>query len=395
MQKQRRGFLKKAVLFGAASLLSLSAVWSGSALAADPVKVGILHSLTGTLAISEASIVDAEQLAIAEINAGGGVLGRQIEPIVEDGASDWPTYAEKARKLLEKDQVSVVFGGYTSASRKAILPVFERNKKLLYYPTFYEGLERSPYIMYTGAEASQQSIAAVNWLMDHKGKSVYLVGSDYIWPRTTNKLSRATIAKKGGKVVGEDYFPLGHIEFSSVINKIKAAKPDIILSTMVGGSNVAFHKQLKAAGIDSGNQTLLALAISEEEISGIGAENIAGFLSCMSYFQSLKNPANERFVKAFKAKYGENRVIGDTMEAAYTGVYLWKAAVEKAKTFDASAVIAASSELPFSAPEGEVKFHKDNHHLWKRARIGTINAAGQIDMIFESAPIEPNPFPTL
>ncbi len=395
MHKQRRGFLKKAVLLGAASLLPLAASLSGPALAEETVKVGILHSLTGTVAISEASIVDAEQLAIAEINAAGGVLGRTVEAIVEDGASDWPTYAEKARKLLEKDRVAVVFGGYTSASRKAILPVFERNKGLLYYPTFYEGLERSPAIMYTGQEASQQTIAAVDWLMENKGKSVYLIGSDYIWPRTTNRISRTAISKRGGSVVGEDYFPLGHIEFSSVINKIKATKPDIILSTMVGGSNVAFHKQLRAAGIDSSNQTLLALAISEEEITGIGAENLEGFLTCMSYFQSLQNPANERFVKAFKARHGEDRVIGDTMAAAYTGVHLWKQAVEKAGSFDVPAVIAASSGLVLEAPEGEVRVHESNHHLWKRTRIGQIRADGQIDVIHESDPIEPNPFPSL
>src|SRR5690606_10826102 len=183
--------------------------------------------------------------------------------------------------------------------------------------------------------------------------------------------------------------------FSSVINKIRAAKPDIILSTVVGGSNVAFHKQLQAAGINSGNQTLLALAISEEEIIGIGAENLVGFLTCMSYFQSLDNPANERFVAAFKERYGQNRVIGDTMATAYTGVYLWKQAVEKAGTFDVPAVIAASADMTFDAPEGEVRVHAENHHLWKRARIGEINAEGQVDVIYESDLIEPNPFPSL
>lgn len=398
MQKKPSSFFAKIARLArlvVASLLPATLFLSAAAHAQETVKVGVLHSLTGTVAMSEASIVDAELLAIEEINAAGGVLGRKIEAIVEDGASDWPTYAEKARKLLESDKVSVVFGGYTSASRKAILPIFERNKGLLYYPTFYEGLEQSPAIMYTGQEASQQSIAAVNWLMENKGKSVYLIGSDYLWPRTTNRIARAAIGKQGGTVVGEDYFPLGHIEFSSVINKIRAAKPDIILSTVVGGSNVAFHKQLQAAGINSGNQTLLALAISEEEIIGIGAENLVGFLTCMSYFQSLDNPANERFVAAFKERYGQNRVIGDTMATAYTGVYLWKQAVEKAGTFDVPAVIAASADMTFDAPEGEVRVHAENHHLWKRARIGEINAEGQVDVIYESDLIEPNPFPSL
>ncbi|ONH51206.1 amino acid/amide ABC transporter substrate-binding protein, HAAT family [Pseudomonas cedrina] len=393
MHNDKRRLIKHALLLGAFSLLPFSLV--SQVQAADTVKVGIIHSLTGTMAMSEASVVDAEKLAIDEINASGGVLGKTVEPIVEDGASDWPTFAEKARKLLENDHVVATFGAYTSASRKAVLPVFERNKALLYYPTFYEGLEKSPAIIYTGAEASQQTLAAVSWLMANKGKSVYLVGSDYIWPRTTNKLARASVTKQGGSIVGEDYLPLGNIEFSSVINKIKAAKPDIVLSTIVGGSNVAFYKQLKAAGIDSSNQTLMALAVTEEEVTGIGAENLTGFLTCMSYFQSLKNPVNEKFVAAFKARYGEKRVVGDPMAAAYTAVYLWKKAVEKAGSFDVPAVIAASSELTLDAPEGEVKVHKDNHHLWKRARIGTINAQGQVDVIYESAPIEPNPFPKL
>lgn len=393
MHNDKRRLIKHALLLGAFSLLPFSLV--SQVQAAETVKVGIIHSLTGTMAMSEASVVDAEKLAIDEINASGGVLGKTIEPIVEDGASDWPTFAEKARKLLENDHVAATFGAYTSASRKAVLPVFERNKALLYYPTFYEGLEKSPAIIYTGAEASQQTLAAVSWLMANKGKTVYLVGSDYIWPRTTNKLARASVTKQGGSIVGEDYLPLGNIEFSSVINKIKAAKPDIVLSTIVGGSNVAFYKQLKAAGIDSSNQTLMALAVTEEEVTGIGAENLTGFLTCMSYFQSLKNPVNEKFVAAFKARYGEKRVVGDPMAAAYTAVYLWKKAVEKAGSFDVPAVIAASSELTLDAPEGEVKVHKDNHHLWKRARIGTINAQGQVDVIYESAPIEPNPFPKL
>ena len=393
MHNDKRRLIKHALLLGAFSLLPFSLV--SQVQAAETVKVGIIHSLTGTMAISEASVVDAEKLAIDEINASGGVLGKTIEPIVEDGASDWPTFAEKARKLLENDHVVATFGAFTSASRKAVLPVFERNKALLYYPTFYEGLEKSPAIIYTGAEASQQTLAAVSWLMANKGKTVYLVGSDYIWPRTTNKLARVSVTKQGGSIVGEDYLPLGNIEFSSVINKIKAAKPDIVLSTIVGGSNVAFYKQLKAAGIDSSNQTLMALAVTEEEVTGIGAENLTGFLTCMSYFQSLKNPVNEKFVAAFKARYGDKRVVGDPMAAAYTAVYLWKKAVEKAGSFDVPAVIAASSELTLDAPEGEIKVHKDNHHLWKRARIGTINALGQVDVIYESAPIEPNPFPKL
>jgi urea transport system substrate-binding protein len=391
MKLNRRQFIKSAAAVTTAAAFP-GAPFIKSAAAADTIKVGILHSLTGTIAIAEASVVDAEKLAIEEINAAGGVMGKKLEVVVEDGASDWPTFAEKARKLLEKDQVAAIFGCYTSASRKAVLPVMERYKGLLYYPTYYEGLERSDNIMYTAQEGTQSAIASLDWLYKNKGKSFYLIGSDYIWPRTMNKLANLHLKKIGATVVGESYYPLGSIEFASEINKIKAAKPDVIWSTVVGGSNVAFYKQMNAAGITGKTQALCAMAVSEEEASGVGPENLVGFMSCMGYFQSVKNPANEKFVKAFKAKYGAKRVVGDTMACGYTSVYLWKMAVEKAKSIEVPAVVAASSELAMDAPEGKIHFHKDNHHLWKHARIGTFRADGQIDMIYESPLIEPNPF---
>ena len=391
MKFNRREFIKSAAAATTAAALP-GASFIRSAAAADTIKVGILHSLTGTIAIAEASVVDAEKLAIEEINAAGGVMGKKLDVVVEDGASDWPTFAEKARKLLEKDQVAAIFGCYTSASRKAVLPVMERYKGLLYYPTYYEGLEMSPNILYTAQEGTQSAIASLDWLYKNKGKSFYLIGSDYIWPRTMNKLANLHLKKIGAKVVGESYYPLGSIEFASEINKIKAAKPDVIWSTVVGGSNVAFYKQLNAAGITGKKQALCAMAVSEEEASGIGAENLEGFMSCMGYFQSVKNSANEKFVKAFKAKYGANRVVGDTMECGYISVYLWKLAVEKAGSIDVPKVVAASSDLALDAPEGKIKFHKSNHHLWKHARIGTFRKDGQIDMIYESPLIEPNPF---
>jgi urea transport system substrate-binding protein len=235
----------------------------------------------------------------------------------------------------------------------------------------------------------------MEWLYKNKGKSYYMIGSDYIWPRTTIKIAKATLNRLGGKLAGEGYYPLGHIEFSSEINKIKAAKPDVILNCVVGGSNVAFFKQLSAAGITGKNQTILSLAVSEEEVSGIGADNTVGTLTCMGYFQSLKNPENEKFVKAFKAKYGANRVTGDTLSCGYTSVYLWKLAAEKAKSFDVEKVVAASSNLEFAGPEGKIKFHASNHHLWKHARIGAFRPDGQVDMLYESGLIEPNPFPKL
>ena len=384
----RRDLLQTATFAGAASLLPLS-------FAQETVKLGILHSLTGTIAIAEASIVDAEKMAIEEINAAGGVLGRKIEPVIEDGASDWPTFAEKTKKLLQRDKVAAIVGCYTSASRKAVLPALNQFNGLLYYPTYYEGQEEDKSVIYTSQEATQSVIAAIEWMAKQQGKTFFLVGSDYIYPRTCNKIAKPTIARVGGSVVGEEYAPLGHTEFSSIINKIKAAKPDWIYSTVVGGSNVAFYKQLKAAGLDGAKQKLLSTVVSENEIEGIGRENAVGYYACMGYFQSQKNPQNERFVKAFKAKYGAERVIGDPMQCAYNAVYLWKLASEKAKSFDVPKVIAASSGLEFDAPEGKIRIHASNQHVAKKVRVGRARPDGQFDIVYESAVIEPNPFPKL
>jgi urea transport system substrate-binding protein len=276
-----------------------------------------------------------------------------------------------------------------------VLPIFERNNGLLYYPTYYEGQEQSKNVIYTAQEATQSVIAACEWLAANKGKSFFLVGSDYIYPRTCNKIAKPTIARVGGKVLGEDYIPLGNTEFASIINKIKAAKPDVIYSTVVGGSNVAFYKQLVAAGMSGDKMTLLSTVVSENEISGIGPENAVGYYACMGYFQSQKNPANAKFVKDFKAKFGADRVVGDPMECGYTGVYFWKLAAEKAKSFDVAKVVAASSDLPLDAPEGAIKLHKSNHHTWKYARIGRALPSGQFEIVHESAIIEPNPYPKL
>lgn len=386
----RRNIIK---VLGASSVLS--GPWLSKGLfAQDVVNVGILHSLTGDMALTESSVVDAEKLAIEEINAAGGVMGRQIRAIVEDGASDWPVFAEKARKLMGQDQVSAVFGCVTSAARKAVLPVVEQLNNLLYYPCFYEGLEQSPNILYTGAEASQQTITACNWLLENRGKNVYLLGSDYVWPRTTNKIARATIEKLGGKVLGEEYLPLGATNFSSVINKIKLRRPDVILSTVVGGSNVALFKQILASGLDKKKTAIMTLVMTEEEVSGVGANNAEGVLTCMGYFQSLQTPENQKFVTAFKSKYGENRVTGDVMECAYNAVYLWKAAVEKANSFEIEKVVAASAGLEMDLPEGRIRFHESNHHLWKRSRIGEFGKDGQVNILFESDLIEPNPMAT-
>lgn len=369
---------------------------TGLAVTDTTVTVGQLHSATGTMAISETGAIQAERLAIEQINAQGGVLGRQVKIIQEDGASDWPTFAEKAKKLLEADKVAAVFGCWTSASRKAVLPIFEKDNGLLYYPTFYEGLEQSKNVFYTGQEATQQILSALDWLAKEKGaKTFYLVGSDYIWPRTSMKIARKHIENVlHGEVVGEEYYPLGGTQFGSLTNKIKLKKPDVVFAAVVGGSNVAFYKQLKAAGITSAKQNLLTLSVTEDEMLGIGGENMAGFYSSMKYFQTLDNPNNKAFVEAFKAKYGKDAVVGDVTQAAYLGPWLWKMAVEKAGSFDVDKVVAASPGLELkTAPEGYVKVH-DNHHLWSRSRIAQIQPDGTFKVVHESADlIEPNPFP--
>ncbi len=361
------------------------------------VIVGQLHSATGTMAISETGSIQAEQLAIDQINAMGGVLGRKIKVIKEDGASDWPTFAEKSKKLLVNDKVACVFGCWTSASRKAVLPIFEKENGLLYYPTFYEGLEQSKNVIYTGQEATQQIIYSLDWgSKEKKAKTFFLVGSDYIWPRTSMKIARKHIESVGklGSVVGEEYYPLGHTNFNSLINKIKVAKPDCIFAAVVGGSNVAFYKQLKAAGITGAKQFLLTLSVTEDEMLGVGGDNFAGFYSSMKYFQSLDNANNKKFVEAFKKAYGPKAVIGDVTQAGYLGPWLWKAAVEKAGSFDVDKVVAASPGIELkTAPEGYVKLH-ENHHLYSKARIAQGMPDGTFKVVAESKDlIEPNPFP--
>ena len=370
---------------------------TGLAVTDTEVTVGILHSVTGTMAISETGSVQAEKLAIAQINEAGGVLGRKIKFLQEDGASDWPTFAEKAKKLLVQDKCAAVMGCWTSASRKAVLPVFEQYNGMLYYPTFYEGLEQSKNVIYTGQEATQQILAGLDWVVREKGaKTFYLLGSDYIWPRTSMKIARKHIEGhlKDSSVVGEDYFPLGHTQFNSVINKIKLKKPDVIYAAVVGGSNVAFYKQLKAAGIDLSKQTLVTISVTEDEIDGIGGDNIAGAYSCMKYFQSLDNPNNKAFVEAFKKMWGDGIVIGDVTQAAYLGPFLWKLAVEKAGSFDIDKIAAVSPGIEFTgAPEGYVRVH-ENHHLWSKTRVGMAKLDGQYEVIYETADlVEPDPFP--
>jgi urea transport system substrate-binding protein len=351
----------------------------------NTIKVGILHSLSGTMAISEKSVVDAEQLAISEINAKGGVLGKQIEAIVEDGASNWDRFAEKAKKLIDQDKVETIFGCWTSASRKAVLPVFEGKKHMLWYPVQYEGQECSQNIFYTGAAPNQQIEPAVDWLLKNKGKEFFLVGSDYVFPRTANTIIKAQLQAKGGKTVGEDYLPLGNNEVTPIIAKIKQALPKggVIFNTLNGDSNVAFFKQMQSAGMKPDKYPVMSVSVAEEEVKAIGVEYLKGHYASWNYFQTVNTPANKTFVENFKKKYGAERVVNDPMEAAYIMVYMWKMAVEKAKTTELEAVRKAANGLTFDAPEGKVTL-ESNHHLSKFVRIGEIGADGMFKIVEES-----------
>ncbi|MDC0148897.1 urea ABC transporter substrate-binding protein [Rhodospirillales bacterium] len=370
---------------------------TGLAVTDDSVTIGILHSITGSMAISETGSVQAEKLAIKQINESGGVLGRQIKWIQEDGATDWPNFAEKAKKLIVNDKVAAVMGCWTSASRKAVLPVFEQYNNMLYYPTMYEGLEASRNIIYTGQEATQQILAGIDWIIkEKKPKTFYFVGSDYIWPRTSFKIARKHIEDKYGlKVIGEQYYPLGHTQFNSVINKMKLKKPDVIFSIVVGGSNVAFYKQITGAGVDLTKQTVITISATEDEVRGIGGENIVGTYMFAKYFQSLPNENNQKFIKAFKEMWGDSIVIGDVTNNAYLGPWLWKAAVEKAGSFDIDKIKAVNGsgiEIA-NAPEGYVRIHETNNHLYSKLRVGRARADGQFDVVHESELMEPDPFP--
>lgn len=364
----------------------------------DTIKVGILHSLSGTMAISEKSVVDSTQLAIDEINAAGGVMGKQIEAVLEDGASDWPTFAEKAKKLIEQDQVVVIFGCWTSASRKAVLPVFEEKNHMLYYPVQYEGQECSKNIFYTGAAPNQQIEPSVDWLLENKGKDFYLVGSDYVFPRTANTIIKAQLAAKGGKTVGEDYLPLGNTEVAPIIAKIKAALPNggVIYNTLNGDSNVAFFKQMQGAGLTAEKYPTMSVSIAEEEVQAIGKDYLLKQYAAWNYFMTVESPENKKFVDAFKAKFGDSRVTNDPMEAGYISVNIWKQAVEKAggpgTPTDLEKVREAAYGQEFAAPEGPVKMFP-NHHISKTVRIGEVRDDGLFEIVYATpAPVDPIPW---
>ncbi|WP_424184166.1 urea ABC transporter substrate-binding protein [Actinokineospora sp. G85] len=352
-----------------------------------------MNSLSGTMAISEKTVNDSLNLAAEEINAAGGVNGKKLSIVTEDGASEPTVFAEKANKLISADCVAAVFGGWTSSSRKAMLPVFEGANGLLFYPVQYEGLESSPNIFYTGATTNQQIVPALDYLKEKGVTSLFLVGSDYVFPRTANKIINAYAAANGIEVKGEEYAPLGHTDFATIVNKVKGAGAAAVFNTLNGDSNVAFFKEYKNAGLTAEAMPVVSVSIAEEEVSGVGVGNLVGQLTAWNYYQTVDSPTNKKFVEAFKAKYGADRVTSDPMEAAYTSLHLWKSMVEKAKSFTPDDIKKAAGGTSYDAPEGTVTVNGDNHHIAKTALIGKVGADGLIHTEWRSGqPIEPDPF---
>ncbi len=374
------------------------------------VKVGVLHSLSGTMAISETVLKDVVLMAVDEINAKGGVMGAKIEPVVVDPASNWPLFAEKARQLITQDKVAVVFGCWTSVSRKSVLPVFEELNGLLFYPVQYEGEEISKNVFYTGAAPNQQAIPAVEYLMSKEGgaaKRWVLLGTDYVYPRTTNKILRAFLKSKGVAEadIMEDYTPFGHTDYQTIIAKIKKfaaeGKKTAVVSTINGDSNVPFYKELGNQGVKATDVPSVAFSVGEEELRGVDTKPLVGHLAAWNYFMSLKNPENDAwkkkwadYTKAKKLSNAGKPLTNDPMEAAYIGVYMWKHAVEKAKSFDVDKVTAAMAGQTFKAPSGITsKMDEKNHHLHKAVFIGEVKADGQFNVVWKTAgPIKAQPW---
>jgi urea transport system substrate-binding protein len=373
------------------------------------VKVGVLHSLSGTMAISETVLKDVVLMAVDEINAKGGVMGYKVEAVVVDPASNWPLFAEKARQLISQDKVAAVFGCWTSVSRKSVLPVFEELNGLLFYPVQYEGEEISKNVFYTGAAPNQQAIPAVEYLMSKEGggaKRWVLLGTDYVYPRTTNKILRAFLKSKGvaDKDIDEKYTPFGHADYQTIVADIKkfsAGGKTAVVSTINGDSNVPFYKELGNQGLKATDVPVVAFSVGEEELRGVDTKPLVGHLAAWNYFMSLKNPENDEwkkkwaaYTKAKKLPYADKPLTNDPMEAAYIGVYMWKQAAEKAKSFDVDKVTAAMAGQTLKAPSGIVsKMDEKNHHLYKAVFIGEVKADGQFNVVWQTkGPVKAQPW---
>lgn len=362
------------------------------------VKVGILHSQTGRMAISECSLRDIELMAIEEINSAGGILGAQIDPIVEDGRSLNPIFRNKARILLSESKVAAVFGCWTSSSRKAVLPIFEELNGLLFYPVQYEGNESSKNIVYTGSTPNQQILPAIDWLLSDAGgakKRIYLIGSDYIFPRTVNYIVKKYLQEQSIAPVGEIYVPLSQLDLFESVEQIKKADPDAILSTINGDSNIGFYNELAVQGVTADKVPVVATSVGEDELRSLLPSRVQGQFSAWSYFQSLDTKRNREFVRRFQQEHGHDRVTDDAIEAAYASVYLWKHAVEKAESFAVDQVRDAfRSGIQFEAPGGNIKIDPKTQHVYKNFRLGRVRSNRQFDIVTQSADtISPDPYP--
>jgi urea transport system substrate-binding protein len=395
----------------ALALATAATLLPHAAFAADTIKVGVLHSLSGTMAISETVLKDTVLMAIDEINAKGGLLGKKLEPVVVDPASNWPLFAEKAKQLISQDKVAVVFGCWTSVSRKSVLPVFEQTNSLLFYPVQYEGEELSKNVFYTGAAPNQQAIPAVEYLMSKDGggaKRFVLLGTDYVYPRTTNKILRAFLKSKGiaDADIMEDYTPFGHADYQSIIAKIKKfaaeGKKTAVVSTINGDSNVPFYKELGNQGLKATDVPVVAFSVGEEELRGVDTKPLVGHLAAWNYFMSIKAPANDAFIKKWsdyaKAKgvagHKDKPLTNDPMEATYIGINMWAQAVKKAGSTDTDKVIAAMAGQTFTAPSGITsKMDEKNHHLHKSVFIGEVKADGQFNVVWKTpGPVKAQPW---
>ncbi len=356
-----------------------------------PIRVGVLHSLTGTMAFSEKPLVDALTLAAEELNRQkGGVLGRRIELVIVDGQSDETQFALEAERLITEEKVAVIFGCWTSSCRKAIKPVIEKHQHLLFYPLQYEGLEQSPDIIYTGATPNQQIIPSLPWALKNLGTSFLLIGSDYIYPRTANTIIKEILPILKGKVLGEHYIPLGATDMHALMQAIEKHQPDVIINTINGDSNIPFFKALKQLPFIP----VISYSIAEPELQQIDPQLTEGHYSVWNYFQSIDTPRNQLFTKLFKQRFGQHRTISDPMEASYIGLHLWAKAAKQAKSTQAQDIKNAINYISLNAPEGRVAVNAKNHHLWKTTRIGLALDNGQFEIVWQSNnPLKPQPFP--
>jgi urea transport system substrate-binding protein len=396
MSQSRRSFLKMTTATMAGVVAAPAILGRTSkAFAADTIDVGVLFSQTGGLSIVEKSLADATLMAIAEINAAGGVLGKEIRPIVEDGASDPKTYNEKANKLVLRDRVPTVFGCYTSASRKAVLPVFEKRRNLLFYPTFYEGYECSKNVVYTGATPNQQLSNFIPWIIENLGKKkFFIVGSNYIYPKEMAKVSKILIGQNGAEWVADEYLELGHSEWGAMVKKIKDSGCDAVLSNVVGDSVIAFYREFKNQGLDQATLPICATVTSEVEIAAMGAEFAAGSYTSFPYFQAIDTPANKAFVERYRAFVKDPAAVTHhAMESSYFQVFLWKQAVEAGGDPSSASVLANIGGQSFDAPNGPVKVDPENLHTYLTPRIARWGADGQGEIVSQQdAPVEPLPY---